>query len=126
MSILSLSVFSAICSLPNTISVKHVAAFMYDNGVPIEKVVDCFIACVGLDSYYVSCAMKEWYSIWDKAAYNAKYYSMVSKRWMGINGNDLQPEVTVTEFGIANTGCQQIIKTTIAHVRNCTSKYYTK
>ena len=34
--------------------------------VPIEKAVDCFIACIVLDSYYVSCAMKDWYSIWDK------------------------------------------------------------
>ena len=27
---------------PNTISVLKVAAFMYGNGVPVEKVVDCF------------------------------------------------------------------------------------
>ena len=37
---------------PNTHSVKNVAAFMYGNGVPIEKAVDCFISCVGLDSLY--------------------------------------------------------------------------
>jgi hypothetical protein len=102
-----------ICDLfvtePNTISVKHVAAFMYGNGVPIEKTVDCFIASVGFDSYYVSCSMKDWYSSWYNAAHNAKYYSTASKRWMWINGNVLQPEVTVTEFGIAKTLCRQII-----------------
>ena len=64
-----------ICDLfvtnPNTISVKHVIAFMYSKGVPIEKAVDCFIAYVGMDSYYFSCAMKDWYSIWDNAAHNS-------------------------------------------------------
>jgi len=31
----------------NTISVKKVAAFMYGNGVPIEKAVDCFMCRIG-------------------------------------------------------------------------------
>ena len=25
--------------------------------------------CVGIDSYYVSCAVKDWYSTWDKLPY---------------------------------------------------------
>jgi len=49
---------------PNTINVKKVAAFMYGNGVPVERAIDCFNTCMGLDSYYVSCAMNNWYSIW--------------------------------------------------------------
>jgi hypothetical protein len=93
----------------NTISVKHVAAVMYGNGVPIEKAIDCFIICIGIDSYYVSCAMRDWYSIWDNAAHETRYYSMASKRGFWINGIELRPEVTVTQFGIENTGCQQII-----------------
>jgi len=44
---------------PNTISVQNVAAFMYGNVFPVEKAVDCFIECIGLDSYYVTCAMKD-------------------------------------------------------------------
>ena len=68
---------------PNTNSVKNVAAFMYGNGVPVEKDVDCIIPCVELYSYYVSCALKDWYSIWDKNPYTAHkawYYSMTLKR----------------------------------------------
>ena len=42
-----------------TISVINVA-FMYGNNVPVEKAVECFVACVGIDSYYVSCAVKDW------------------------------------------------------------------
>ena len=61
---------------PNTNSVKHVAGFMYGNGVPIEKAIDYFITCIGLDSYSVSCAIKDWYSIWDNTSHNAKHYSM--------------------------------------------------
>jgi hypothetical protein len=57
----------------NTISVQNVAAFMYGNGVPVEKAVDCFLACIGLDSYYVSRAMKDWYSIWDNNPYTAHF-----------------------------------------------------
>jgi len=45
---------------PNTISVNKVAAFIYCKVVPIEKAVDCCIACIGLDSYYLSCAVKDW------------------------------------------------------------------
>jgi len=29
---------------PNTISVKKIAAFMYGNGVPVEKAIACFNA----------------------------------------------------------------------------------
>ena len=114
-----------ICDLfdtePNNISATHVAAFIYGNGIPIEKAIDCFIACIEMDSYYVSCAMKDWYSTWDNTAHEARYYSMASKRWIWVSGNDLQPKITVTQFGIGNTGCQQIIKTTTVHTRSCTS-----
>jgi hypothetical protein len=39
--------------------VKHVAAFINGNGVPIEKAIHYFIACIEMDSYYVSCAMRD-------------------------------------------------------------------
>jgi len=51
---------------PNTHSVKSVDVFMYGNGVPIEKAVDCFMACIGMDSFYITCALRDWYSMWDK------------------------------------------------------------
>jgi len=77
---------------PNTNSVKNFAGFMYGNGVPVEKAVDCFIACIVLCSYYVSCALRDWYSIRDKnpyTAHKARYYSTSLKRWMWIKGNAL-------------------------------------
>ena len=58
---------------PNTLSVQNVAPFMYGNGVPVENAVDCFIVCIGLDSYYASCAMKDWYSIWDNQPYTSHF-----------------------------------------------------
>jgi len=64
---------------------------MYGKGVPVEKVVDCFVACIGLDSYVLR-AMKDWYSIWNNkpyAAHFSRYYSMTLKRWMWINGKAL-------------------------------------
>jgi len=45
---------------PNTISVKKIAAFLYGNGAPVERAIDSFNASMGLDSFYVSCAMKDW------------------------------------------------------------------
>jgi hypothetical protein len=54
----------------------------------------------------------------------AQYYSMFFKRWQWINGESLDqqeavwPEITVMQFGIENTGCLQMIKTTIEHVRS--------
>jgi len=48
---------------PNTITVKKVAAFMYGNGIPVKRSIDCLNACMGLKSYNLSCAMKDWYSI---------------------------------------------------------------
>jgi len=115
---------------PNTISVKKVAAFMYGNAVTVINAINCFNVCMGLDSYYVSCAMRDWYCIWDNNPYKphkAEYYSMSSKRWLWINGEALDqheavwPEITVMQFGTESTGCQQIIKTTIEHIRSCTA-----
>ena len=113
---------------PNTISVKKVAAFMYGNAVPVISAINCFNACMGLDCYYVSRALKNWYSIWDNNPYKphkAEYYSMSSKQWLWINGEALDqheavwPKITVMQFGIESTGCQQIIKLTIEHIRSC-------
>jgi len=114
---------------PDTGSVKKVAVIMYGSGVPIERDIDCFIAYIGLDSYDVSYAMKDRYSIWDKnpyRAHKAEYYSMSLKHWIWINGmalnqqEEVWPQVTYMQLGTENTGCQQIINTTIEHVRSCT------
>jgi len=48
-------IYNMLVVVPNEISVKKVAAFMYGNGVPVERAIDCFNACMVLDSYYVSC-----------------------------------------------------------------------
>ena len=50
---------------------------------------------------------------------------MSSKQWLWINGEALDqheavwPEITVMQFGIESTRCQQIIKLTIEHIRSC-------
>ena len=84
---------------------------------------------MGLDSYYVPCAMNDWYSIWDNnphRAHKVEYHSMSQKRWIWINRKVLNqheavwPEITVMQFGTGNTECQQIIRTTIENVRCCT------
>jgi hypothetical protein len=62
---------------------------MYGNNVTVEKVVDCFAACVGIDSYYVSCAVKDFYTTWDNLpskTHFAQYFSMTFKRKMLLNG----------------------------------------
>jgi hypothetical protein len=59
-------------------SVKKIAAFMYGNSIPIENAVQCFIACNGLNTSFVSQNMNDWYCVWDKNHYKihkAKYYS---------------------------------------------------
>jgi len=115
---------------PNTISVKKIVAFMYGNVVPVEGAIVWFNACVGLESYYVSCAMNDLYSMWDNnphRAHKAEYFCKSLKRWKWINGNPLNqheavwPEITVMQFGTENTGCKQIIRTTVEHVRLCTA-----
>ena len=70
---------------PCTLSVIHVAALMYGNNVPLEKAVDCFVACVGIDSYYMSCAVKDLYTTWDNLpskTHFAQYFSMTFKSTM--------------------------------------------
>jgi len=73
---------------PCTLSVIHVAAFMCVNNIPVEKAVDCFVACVGIDSNYVSCAVKDLYTTWDNLpskTHLAQYFSMTFKRSMWLN-----------------------------------------
>jgi len=120
---------------PCTMSVQNVAAFMYGNCIPVEKAVDCFIACVGIESYYVSCAVKDWYTTWDNIPHKthfAKYYSMAYKRWMWLNGKFAAQNEAVypdeddvmnslDDFGIENAGCPLLINTTIRHIRSSTS-----
>jgi len=82
---------------PNTISVKKIAAVMYGNVVPVERAMDSFNACMRKDSY-VSCAMKDWYSTWNKnanRAHEAEYYSMSLKGWIWINGKALNEHEAV-------------------------------
>jgi hypothetical protein len=88
---------------------------MYGKGDSFEKDVNCIIACKLLESIYVSCALRDWYSIRDKnpyTAHKARYYSTSLKRWIWINGNALSvqeaawAEIGFTQFGTENTGCQ--------------------
>ena len=73
---------------PSIISVQNVAAFLYGNCITVEKAVDCFAACVGIDSYYALCAVKDWYTTWDYLPHKTHFvrYSLASKRWMWLKG----------------------------------------
>ena len=73
---------------PCTLIVIHVAAFMYGNNIPVEKAMDCFVACVGIDSY-VSCVVKDLYTTWDNLpskTHLAQYFFIIFKRRMWLNG----------------------------------------
>ena len=107
---------------------------MYGNNVPVEKAVDCFVACVGIDSYYVSCALKDLYSTWDKRpskTHLAQYFSMNLKRRMWFNGKfaaqneAVWPKRSVMDaivaFGTKNSGCPLLINATIRHIHSSTS-----
>ena len=108
--------------VPDPSSVKKVAAFMYGNGFPIDIAVECFNACNGYLSSFASHAMDTWYSLWDNnlGKQMTTYYSMFLKTLLRLNGEPVcGPEVTAMKFGIEGTGCLQMIKTTIDHVRSC-------
>lgn len=91
---------------PNTSSVKKVPAFMYGNGVTIERAVQCFNACNGLNSYYVSHAMHDFQFIWDRNHYIsliAEYYSVFETLgWISGEALDKQeavwPEVSYADW----------------------------
>jgi hypothetical protein len=107
---------------------------MYGNNIPVEKAVDCFVACVGIDSYYVSCAVKDLYTSWDNLptkTHLARYFSMTFKRRMWLNGKfaaqneAVWPKRSVMDaivaFGTENAGCPLLINTTIRHIFSSTS-----
>ena len=88
-----------------------------------------------ISNSYVSSAMKHWFYTWDKHPYRPhkrEYYSMSSTQWLWINGKALEQleavwaEITVMQFGHKSTGCPQIIKLTIEHIRSMSSKYHEK
>ena len=93
-----------------------------------------FVACVGIDSYYVSCAVKDLYTSWDNLptkTHLARYFSMTFKRRMWLNGKfaaqneAVWPKRSVMDaivaFGTENAGCSLIINTTIRHILSSTS-----
>jgi len=119
---------------PCTISVTNIAAFMYGNNDPVEKAVDCFVAYVEIDSYYVSCSVKDWYTTCDNLPHKthlARYYSVAFKRWMWLNGKyaaqneavypDDDVMNSIGDFGTENAECPLLIYTTIRHIRSYTS-----
>jgi len=121
-----LDIFVFKCNTPN---VQNVAAFMYGNGVPVENAVDCFVVCIGKD-YYVSCAMKNWYAVWDKHLYADHFEKELFREFQTldvVNGKTLSqhegvwPKVDFTRIGTEDTGYPLIITTTIAHVRSSIS-----
>ena len=115
---------------PNPTSVKKVYTFMFGNGVPIGRAVQCFNVCNELNSYYISHATNVRYFIWDRnpcKSHKAEYYSTFLKSCVGINGEALDQqeqvwlEFRVVQFGTESTGCSLMVKTTIGHVRSCTA-----
>ena len=71
-------IFDIFLLKPNSISLLNVASFMYGNGFLVDKAEDCFVACIGIDCYYVICAVMDLFSIWYSNPYKAhfaKYYS---------------------------------------------------
>jgi hypothetical protein len=122
-----------IFTTPCTSSIINVAAF-YGNNVPVEKAVDCFVACVGINSYYVSCAVKDLYTTWDSIpskTHFAHYFSMTFKSTMWLNGKFAARNEAVwpkdnimgaiVKFGTENAECPLHINNTIRHIRSSTS-----
>jgi hypothetical protein len=70
-------------------SLRHVATFMYGNGIPIQKAIDCFNACNGMQQWCVEEKFHEWYYIYIRNSYKfhkAKYYSVTLGKMTWING----------------------------------------
>jgi len=110
---------------------------MYGINVPVEKAVDGYVACVGKDSYYVSCAVKDCYTTWNNLPHKthfARYYSVAFKTWMCLNGKYAAQNEAVSSkddvmysigaFGTENAGCPLLINTKIRHIRSSTSVLY--
>jgi len=66
-----------------------------------------FVACFGIDNYYVSCAVKDSYTTWDNLPHKthfARYYFVASKRWMWLNGKyGAQNEAVYPEDDVMNS-----------------------
>jgi len=119
---------------PCTSSIINVAAFMYGNNVPVEKAVDCFVGCIGINSYYMSYALKDLYTTWDNfpsKTHFAQYFSLSFKRTIWMNGKfAAQNEAVwpkdnimdaIVKFGTENAGCPLHIINTIRYIRSSTS-----
>jgi hypothetical protein len=109
---------------PNARTVRNVAGFMYGNQVPVEHAVNCFDACNGLNRSYVAEKIHEWYYVWRRDSYRShmvEHYNTRLKCNVWINGWELNqeekvPGAVVSNFGVENSGCPQLIRCTIANV----------
>ena len=112
---------------PSIKIVKTVAAFMCGNGIPCELAIDCLNACNGLKKSAVAAFINQYYAEWDSLPYRThgtQYWFIFYKRWQWTNGEPvhlLQAMFPVNKFGIENTGCPLLIRTTINHVRSRTN-----
>ena len=114
---------------PTTINskanLKHVIAFFFGNGVPVQLACQFFHACNGKISAHVTIMFHHWYNIWLESRnkpHMFNYYNMCLGKHIYINGSYLnqlrpvRPEIPVSWFGIDNTGFPRIIRSMLEHV----------
>ena len=105
---------------------KRVMAFFYGNDVPLELACTFYNACNGTAPRFVVEQSRQWYCVWQSSRYErhmADYYSMISKKFININGsllNQLElvlPEVTTMDFGNDSTTHPQLIRRKLEEIR---------
>lgn len=117
---------------PGVRVMKNVAAFLYGNGVPVEKAADCYAACRGQRYVHtILNGVSSWYKTWDRYPCDkhvAQYYSMRSKHVVWLNGRNRDveelalPEVIMAEIGVegakkVGARCEEELRRWINNVR---------
>jgi hypothetical protein len=102
-----------------TNAVKKVAAFFFGNDVPLDITKPIYRLCNDTYSQDTEMQIDHFYRLWQSSYYKkhmASYYNMLHQTFIWINGRALhqletqEPEVTVMDFGIANTQCKSQIQ----------------
>jgi hypothetical protein len=116
--------------VPNARIMKNVAAFMYGNGIELDKAIKCYHACNGRrNQTMIEYTMTNHYKTWDGPPYikqEMQYYNMYTKKVVWINGNEhiemaipeMLPEMLRVGIGLKDiSSCKRVVSRAIKSIR---------
>jgi len=113
------------CCPPNESRFRAIAKFCYGNDVPLTIATDFYHFCNAASTPFDHETLEYYYSYFQHHMYKhhmGRYYNMAARKFMYNNGkclnqaDEVSPQPTEQDFGIAATGGELIIRAKLQYI----------